>query len=228
MPLNRMVLTAAIVGVTCAGLTGCQSSSPAPSSDIDAGQVGTGGQAGQSELGGQAGQAPSVGGQSGQAGGDDIATIMASYTSWAPLSDKPVDISAQISSMCRAPTKAEQGFVASVHTRFALRDWANPQAAAAISAKGSGGFAGGATIVKEKFATDATSGEMVLSALGIMIKRPAGFYPSGGDWEFVYWNATDGVSRGPTQLGTCTTCHAGGGAIDFVFLDASWRTVSAQ
>jgi hypothetical protein len=188
------------------------------------GQVEQGGQGGLAGTDGQAGQ----GGQAGQVAADDIATIMASYRSWQPLSNAPVDISADIFALCRSPTAAENAFAASAHGRHALRDWANPRAMEGIGVKGAGGFATGATIVKEKFVIDQTSGMFVLAALGIMVKRPTGFDAAGGDWEFVYWNAADGVSRGPVQLATCTSCHAGAGATDFVFVDNTWRTLSLQ
>ncbi len=165
-----------------------------------------------------------TGADAGQVAADDIATIRASYTSWQALSDTPVDISAYIFGLCRTPTAAETAFANSAHGRHALRDWANPKAMDGLNAKGAAGFAVGATIVKEKFATDQISGQLVLAALGIMIKRAAGSDTAGGDWEFVYWNATDGVSRDQTQLTTCSACHAGGDATDYVFFDANWRT----
>jgi hypothetical protein len=201
---------AAIACGAFSGLGACSSGSGAKPYGLDAGFVGTGGQ----------------GGQAGQAAADDIAMIMASYGSWQPLSNAPVDISEEIFTLCRSPTAAESAFAASVHGRHALRDWANPRAMEGIVAKGAGGFAVGATIVKEKFVLDQASGAFVLVALGIMVKRPTGFDTAGGDWEFVYWNAADGVSRGPAQLATCTSCHAGAGATDFVFVDEAWRTSS--
>jgi hypothetical protein len=207
-----------VVAMACgaiSGIGGCSAGAGARPSGLDAG--GTGGQGGRTDL-------PGVGGQAGQAAADDLPAIMASYRSWQPLSDAPVDISADIFMLCRSPTATESAFAASVHGRHALRDWANPRAMEAITAKGAAGFAIGAAIVKEKFVLDPTSGTSVLAALGIMVKRPSGFDAAGGDWEFVYWNAADGVSRGPVQLATCTSCHAGAGATDFVFLDGTWRT----
>jgi hypothetical protein len=147
---------------------------------------------------------------------------MATYTTWQPQSATAVDISAYIFALCRGPTAAEEAFTKSVHSRFQLRDWANPGAVAGLAAKGVGGFPVGATIVKEKFALVPPSTTYQLAALGMMIKRSPGFYPAGGDWEFVYWNATDGVSRGPAQLSSCTTCHAATIATDYVFVDGSW------
>ncbi len=224
---------AAIACGAFSSLGACRSDSGAKPYGLDAGTggtdvtpaVGTGGQAEQAGQGGFVGTG-GQGGRAGQGGADDLATIMASYTSWQPLSMAPVDISADIFALCRSPTAAESAFAASVHGRHALRDWANPPAMDGIGAQGAGGFAVGATIVKEKFVRDQPSGAFVLAALGIMVKRPTGFDTAGGDWEFVYWNAADGVSRGPVQLASCTSCHAGAGATDFVFIDDTWRTLS--
>ena len=81
----------------------------------------------------------------------------------------------------RAPSPAEMRFVDSVHGRHALRDWANPAAATGIAARGANGFPLGATIVKEKFIFQPTDGAQVLAALGIMIKRGAGFDAAAGN-----------------------------------------------
>ena len=224
------------------GGTGATGTTPAVGTGGQAEQAGQGGlvgTGGHAEQGGQAEQAAQgglvgtggqagVGGQAGQVAADDIATIVASYRSWQPLSNAPVDISADIFALCRSPTAAENAFTASAHGRHALRDWANPSAMEGIGVKGASGFATGATIVKEKFVIDQASGVFVLAALGIMVKRSTGFDAAGGDWEFVYWNAADGVSRGPVQLATCTSCHAGAGATDFVFVDNTWRILSLQ
>lgn len=164
-----------------------------------------------------------AGGQSGQGGADEIATIMATYTTWQPQSAMAVDISAEIFSLCRGPSAAEGAFTKSVHSRFRLRDWANPGAMAGLAAKGVGGFPVGAIIVKEKFVSPAPTDPFVVAALGMMIKRSPGFHPAGGDWEFVYSSMADGVSRGPAQLSSCTTCHAATTATDYVFVDDRWR-----
>jgi hypothetical protein len=186
-------------------------------------QEGSAGTGGAPASGGQGGPSAGQGGQSGQSGApDDVPTIMATYQTWQPLSDAPVDISDRIFGLCRPHTDAENRFVQSAHTRFALRDWANPAAVAGLAVMGAGHYAAGAVIVKEKFVAQTVGGPLELAALGMMIKRSPGFDASGGDWEFVYWNATDGVSRGQAQLPTCTACHAGAVATDFVFRNTAW------
>jgi hypothetical protein len=163
-------------------------------------------------------------GAAGAAGApDDIALMLETYTSWSALSDHAVDISAEIFGLCRLPTSAETAFATSVHGKHALRDFANESALAGIQAHGAGGFAVGSAIVKEKYAQDAASGNLVLAALGAMVKRPSGFDSSAGDWDFVYWTRADGTTHGGAELATCASCHASQSAVDYVFLDEAWR-----
>lgn len=232
MEHRRLLLTATMacgLGTFISG--GCDSGSRARPGSVDGG---TGGQAGETEptghSGGQAGG--QGGGQAGGQGGnvvtDDVALLMQTYPSWQPLTDTAVDISVSIFNLCRLPTSTEDAFAKSTHARHALRDWANPQAIAGIAAQGAGGFAEGAAIVKEKFATTAGTQTLKLAALGMMVKRAPGFDSASGDWEFVYWNATDGISRGAGQLASCSSCHAGTRQTDFVFMDESWRTAAPR
>jgi hypothetical protein len=156
----------------------------------------------------------------------DLEAMVVEYRSWRPLSPTAVDISASIFALCRTPTSSEEQFVASVHSRHALRDWANHAAAAVLDAGDVVSFPEGAAIVKEKFVIDSNSGMPVLTALGIMVKRRAGFDDATGNWEFAYWNATDGLTTDSTR--SCGSCHASQSAKDFVFLDQGWRTSRDQ
>ncbi len=69
-------------------------------------------------------------------------------------------------------------------------------------------------VVKEKFAT-ADDTEPV--ALGVMIKREAGYDPDGGNWEYAYLNGPNfsQVTRGPLE--NCRSCHANQASADFLF-----------
>ncbi|MEP6652979.1 MAG: cytochrome P460 family protein [Myxococcales bacterium] len=190
------------------------------------GGTGSGGAAsatGGADAAGAAGGAGGAGGQNGNTDAASFETIMSAYLSWQPQSEMPVDISIEIFALCRAPTAAEKAFTDSVHSRFAVRDWANPGAAAAIAANGAGGFPSGAAIVKQKFAGP-SSGPLQLAALGMMVKRASGSFPDSDDWEFAYWNASDGLSTNAVQLATCVACHKNTpSATDYVFLDGLWH-----
>lgn len=51
--------------------------------------------------------------------------------------------------------------------------------------------------------------------LGGMIKRPAGFDPEHGDWEYFYANGETHLQSGP--IATCVDCHTSASDRDYVF-----------
>ena len=64
--------------------------------------------------------------------------------------------------------------------------------------------------------------EFTVMALGLMIKRGAGFDPANGDWKFGYWESASGLSSGDEPAQHCGGCHASS-KTDHVFVDTSWR-----
>jgi hypothetical protein len=188
---------------------------------------GAGGAAG-APAAGFAGMAIGEAGEAGQAGeagatnaGDALEAARAAYRSWRQRTDEPLNISAEIFSLCRSPTAAEQAFVASEHgDELYLLDWLNDEAAAGVDAGATALFPVGAAVVKEKLVRDGNDYSLV--ALGLMVKREAGFDPAHGDWEFGYWQAEGGMSSGASTNLHCGACHASS-TTDFVFLDETWR-----
>lgn len=151
------------------------------------------------------------------------------YVNWSTRTSEPVNISAQIFSLCRLPTLAESDFAESIHgNELYLLDWLNPAAQSAITSIEAQSesdasiptFAVGATIVKEKLVR--TDAGYELAALGIMIKREPGFDATYGDWQFGYWEAESGMLSGSDEQAYCGSCHAAA-PTDFVYLDESWR-----
>lgn len=151
------------------------------------------------------------------------------YRDWQPRTEQPVPISAEIFSLCRAPSAAENAFVESVHgDNLALQDWLDEGARAGLAlfanntaADGEApSFPVGATIVKEKLAY--REGELQVFALGIMLKREPGFNATNGDWQFGYWEEASGMLSGASEQTYCGQCHALAGT-DFVYVDDSWR-----
>ena len=144
------------------------------------------------------------------------------YLGWTQRTQQPESISNEIFSLCRSPTAKENAFANSEHGMgLFLLDWLNPVAMQGFENKGTAPFPIGAAIVKQKLML-ASSGKFDVAALGIMVKREAGFDDSHGDWEFGYWEAPSGLLSGATESAHCGGCHAGS-ATDFVFLDQSWH-----
>ena len=208
-------VSASVGGASVGGTSSGSGGAPGGGGGVMAGASGAG-VAGTS--GGEAGE----GGQAGASGTDDVLeAARAAYRGWQQRTDEPVNISAEIFSLCRSPTAAEQAFVASEHgDELYLLDWVNEEAAAGFDAGAGAPFPVGAAIVKEKLARDGS--DYLLVALGLMVKREAGFDPTHGDWEFGYWQPEGGMSSGASTNQYCGACHATS-TTDFVFLDETWR-----
>jgi hypothetical protein len=147
---------------------------------------------------------------------------MQAYLGWTRHSAEPQAISSEIFSLCRLPTPAEHAFVESKHgDNLFLLDWLNDAAARGFETRDSAPFPPGAAIVKQKLTSNGR-GELVLFALGLMIKHEPGFDPAHADWEFGYWTESEGLSAGAAGAAACGGCHASS-KTDFVFLDQSWR-----
>ena len=75
-------------------------------------------------------------------------------------------------------------------------------------------FPTGSMIVKEKLATANSPAPELITA---MVKRDPGFYPEGGDWEFLVLTGDAKTIQEQGRLPSCTSCHAAMRVTDFVF-----------
>ena len=74
-------------------------------------------------------------------------------------------------------------------------------------------FPEGSIVVREKLpAPDAAQPEL----LAAMIKRPAGFSKSTGDWEYLLLDGTATKVRDRKKKGDCYACHSGHKDRDFM------------
>ncbi|QOV90486.1 cytochrome P460 family protein [Humisphaera borealis] len=103
----------------------------------------------------------------------------------------------------------------------AIRVYMNEGAAKAYDVSAAA-YPVGSVVVKEKLAADGPAGKGPAdpgwehAGLGGMIKRPAGYDPAGGDWEYFYVaKGSDKVESG--RIATCVRCHAGGATRDHIF-----------
>lgn len=97
-----------------------------------------------------------------------------------------------------------------------MNDYVNDVGLTAMTQEINPVFPVGTIIVKEKFRLP-EGGELTFTALGIMIKREAGFNPEGGDWEYIYWEPPDAPVTGVAQMAHCQSCHIEQRDTDSVF-----------
>lgn len=142
----------------------------------------------------------------------DITFVLAEYQEWTQITAEPRNVSIALWLLCRTPNEHETAFLESEHGDLYLQVYVNNIGQEAMMQAENPVFPVGSVIVKEKLLqADSQQPE----ALGMMIKREAGFNPAGGDWEYVYWTA-DSVTQGEA-LAHCQECHLGQTETDSVF-----------
>lgn len=143
--------------------------------------------------------------------------LVAEYHDLPLVTRDPYLISPEVWLSCMAPTPWEEALLQSEHAGFSVRLYANEEAFT-IFREGEGrDFPRGSVIVKEKLQTP---DDTEPTALGMMIKREAGFDSNAGDWEFAYWNKDIGLIEGNEALSNCVQCHREQEATDWVFWEA--------
>lgn len=92
--------------------------------------------------------------------------------------------------------------------------YANDLARPFIAGEKRGPYPVGSVIVRERLpAPEATTPDL----LAVMVKRPRGFNPKGGDWEFLTVNGGLTKITRRQKKGSCLDCHASQRGRDFVF-----------
>lgn len=94
-------------------------------------------------------------------------------------------------------------------------------------------FPVGTTFTKNTFKADKNGNATTMrTASFAMVKREAGYYPDGGDWEYVVMpfdanadytahpnGSLDGAGANQGQLASCVGCHTKAGGGDFLFIN---------
>ena len=81
-------------------------------------------------------------------------------------------------------------------------------------------FPTGSIIVREKLAKiDASQPQLV----AVMVKRPTGFSPKSGDWEYLILDGAAKKIRERQKKGACLDCHESQRSRDFVFSVSSTK-----
>jgi hypothetical protein len=142
------------------------------------------------------------------------------FSSWPSVTDKPVFVGTYLWSLCRSlsPEEAKKAEVVAKahgpHARHSIIVRVSPEA---INIFREGGpLALGAIVVKEKY-LGGPEDPGRLYGYARMIKREAGYYPEGGDWEYEYVELIPERKEARGRLTNCAGCHASAKERDFVF-----------
>jgi hypothetical protein len=148
----------------------------------------------------------------------DPREIANSYATLRQMTTEPVQVGRGMIAMCApaAPAGAAPDKTARYgpHADGSIRIFMNDLAADAF-AKPARPFPVRSVIVKEKQPRE--------FGVGGMIKRPAGYDPDHGDWEYFYFD-DDPAKLESGKLTSCAQCHHRAAGKDYVFGDWSARS----
>lgn len=138
-------------------------------------------------------------------------------TLWTPVNPDPYYISSALDALCRAPTRGNYEIERkrNPHAAAFITVYVNNVGREAMFAKQLGSFPEGSVIVKEKIGITAEGRTPLLYTL--MIKRPSGYNPAVGDWEFAVVSGNGTQVEATGKLENCQGCHMAKGNSDFVF-----------
>lgn len=132
----------------------------------------------------------------------------------------------ELAMLCRGASKEEverARLKFGPHANTGIVIFMNPSAANAFATNGSV-YPIGAIIVKQKTIHGYTdkNGKRIHepdNGIGGMIKRPAGYDPRNGDWEYFYFEDAKKIESG--RITSCVQCHSSAKDKDYVF--GTWR-----
>jgi hypothetical protein len=131
------------------------------------------------------------------------------YRRWTRANPRPFKIPPANAAGCAT------WFMASPHSDRYITVYVNALGRRTMLSREARHFPVGSILVKEKLrkATDTTPELMT-----VMVKRPAGFDPAHGDWEYSVRDA-DGRPTDAGRVQHCQSCHEGRKLSDYVFGD---------
>ena len=139
-----------------------------------------------------------------------VEEVARDYRSLQLMTPKPVQVNAAFARLCRGLTQEEIDDVKKEygpHFMATVKIYMSESAATAFG-KPNPRYPVGSIVVKEKD-----------RGVGGMIKRPPGYDPEHGDWEYFYFDQPAKIERG--KISSCVACHAGAQDRDHVFGDWS-------
>lgn len=156
-----------------------------------------------------------------------VEQIARSYVDLTLVTKEPVLVDPQLASLCVSirPQFVEDAIKRNgPHAHTSVRIFMNGVAADALRDEAAK-YPVGSVIVKEKQGLNYDlvndDGELKRSAaktangVGGMVKRPVGYDPEHGDWEYFYFEDSAKIEHG--KIASCVECHRGASATDYVF-----------
>ena len=130
-----------------------------------------------------------------------VKEVAKNYRQMRAVTTQPVAVDPRLLMLCREPSPKEVEAAEKKngpHAISQIKIYMNESGAEAFE-KAAKAFPVGAVIVKEK--QSSTNG------VGGMIKRPPGYDPDHGDWEFFYFEDPAKIESG--KIASCIQCHDG-------------------
>jgi hypothetical protein len=155
-----------------------------------------------------------------------VQNVAAGYTNYQRITEDPVYVNPELAASCVGATKktVEAARVKfGPHANATVLIYMNKLGADAFNSNATD-FPVGSAIVKQKFIfgylgkTEKDS-EPAHNGVGGMVKRPAGYDPEHGDWEYFYFDDPAKIESG--RIESCVQCHSAAKSKDYVF--GTWR-----
>ena len=147
----------------------------------------------------------------------DIDEIRTRYTEWMRVTASAYPANAYAAFMCAIPLpdlSPELARQRGPHGGNYVHVFVNDIAVPVFSGDPAKPLPVGSVIVKAKIG-ELPWGEA--HALGVMIKREAGFDPEGGDWEYAYFDGPELELTGRGRIDNCRACHIPQSATAYLF-----------
>lgn len=155
-----------------------------------------------------------------------ISEIAETFTNYSRITKDPVEVNPELAILCRGASKEEVDVARTKfgpHANAAVLIYMDKLAATAFNTN-STTFPVGSIIVKQKKVFGyRKNGKWVYDSndgVGGMVKRPTGYDPAHGDWEYFYFQDPKKIESG--RIASCIQCHDAAKEKDHVF--GTWRT----
>jgi hypothetical protein len=157
-----------------------------------------------------------------------VLEIAASFTNYVQITKERVLVNPVLALSCIGASKQQVDaarVTSGPHANTAILIYMNKPAADAFRTS-STAFPIGAVVVKQKmlYGYRDDDGKWIRTAatgVGGMVKRPAGYDPSHGDWEYFYFEDPKKIESG--HISSCVQCHEAAKSKDYVF--GTWNKI---